>query len=332
MAMWQLMIHGLEGQTYCIDVERPKTMTVLELKEKVKAKTGIDTDQQRLLYGGKQLEDENLLTDYGLQNNSVLFLVLRLPGGSLRSDSKRNPHPSLPRADSECVITLTEGDSLKMPCGHPISPDGLSEHIKNELEVRKKSQVQCPVDGCERKLPIDVLEKYSDATPIEKMFMELKLSENACKKSPITVECPQCESWCEPKNPSQVDVVCLACKANGKSVVFCYKCSHYCTWERHSSKYICKNRDCPSNGERETQKILKEAKMGTVIRVPCPSIRACPNCNTLIQHIEACKHMTCKHCSTKFCFLCLKIKPKDGNWPCGYAYHKCTAAPRQTLY
>ena len=194
-------------------------MTVLELKEKVKAKTGINTDDQRLLYGGKQLEDENLLTDYGLQNNSTVFLVLRLPGGSLHSDPKRKPHLSLPRADSEeeCVITLTEGDSLKMPCGHPISPDGLSEHIKSELEM-KKAKVQCPVDGCEREWPLDVLQKYSDATLLEKWFMEMKLSENTCKKSPTTVECPQCKSWCEPKNPSQIDVVCLACKANGKSV------------------------------------------------------------------------------------------------------------------
>lgn len=302
-------------------------MTVLALKEKVKAKTGIDTDAQRLIYGGKQLEDEKLITDYGLQNNSMLCLVLRLPGGS---SEQRNPHPSLPRSEEECVITLDEGESLKMPCGHPVSPGGLSEYIKRELQANKE-KVCCPEAGCGQEWPLKTLQEYSDATQVEKWFMEMKLSENPCKKSPTIAECPECGSWCEPKNPARVDVVCVACAAKGKTVIFCYKCCHLCTWERQSSRYVCKNQDCISNGERGKKKALQEAKMGNVIGVACPSIRACPNCFSLIEHTAYCKHMTCKNCSTDFCFLCLKIKPKDGQWPCGFAYGKCKVAPRQTL-
>ena len=72
----QIFVKTLTGKKQPMNVELSNT--VLQLKQALQEKEGISIEQIRLIYGGKQLNDDSSLSEYNLKAGAVIHMVLQL--------------------------------------------------------------------------------------------------------------------------------------------------------------------------------------------------------------------------------------------------------------
>ena len=88
----QVFVKTIKGKTVVIPAV--PSLTVDKLMKRIESKVGIPANQMRLIFHLYQLENGRTLSDYNIQNNSTLFLLLGLRGGM------NNGHHLIPKKSS----------------------------------------------------------------------------------------------------------------------------------------------------------------------------------------------------------------------------------------
>jgi len=90
MCEFPIQVRSLTGKQTLLQVH--DKMIVSELKTLIEKIDQTPFDQQRIIYNGKQLEDEHTLDHYNIKKDTVVHIILRIRGGMFHETSARKDY------------------------------------------------------------------------------------------------------------------------------------------------------------------------------------------------------------------------------------------------
>lgn len=160
----QIFVKTMAGTTIAIEME--PNVTISSIKSTIESETGIPVYKQRLIFAGTELEDAKTASDYNIQKESILHLVVR----PIISDEEASPasadvivKSTYTTADASFTVTYPAITNVpwatleKVPVGYQVetnlligqqlkvtveSKDGLNLLTNDELKVQGFAGIQ----------------------------------------------------------------------------------------------------------------------------------------------------------------------------------------------
>lgn len=106
MCNFSIQIRSLTGKETMIKVHHK--IRVSEVKDLIEKQEQTQFEEQRLVYNGKQLDDERTLDYYNIMQDTVVHIILRIRGGMFHETSARKDFELVQWATLESIEELEE--------------------------------------------------------------------------------------------------------------------------------------------------------------------------------------------------------------------------------
>lgn len=114
----QIFVEMPGGKSITLDVHGTDVISIVKFK--IQDKENIPVEQQRIIFNGKQLEDDRTLSYYKVQAENTIHVLLRLLGGGMGARSveieedERDAFLDELESDRDAVIAGADGDDPDM--------------------------------------------------------------------------------------------------------------------------------------------------------------------------------------------------------------------------
>ncbi|KAG6031687.1 hypothetical protein E4U41_007485 [Claviceps citrina] len=184
--------------------------------------------------------------------------------------------PAEPDLEVECVSCLDDisvKDAVKVPC-HSYCKDCFVRLVIAAVE----HEAQWPPKCCLNQIPFRLVAK-NIPDDLKRTFQERWSEWEVPVSERVYCSQPACGIWIHPKHV-KLDKRQARCESGHVTCTICRRASHG-------------DDDCPQDYEMTLTKRLAEEE----------GWKRCFNCHAMVEHREACQHMTCR-CGSEFCYVC----------------------------